>query len=228
MWQSGAKNRKSIQNKEKTMADGKVDVGGWITEAWELYKANFGLLFVATLIAGLLGAFTCGVLAGPLFAGVTLIVLRVSRGEQPVPQIGDVFKGFDYFLQALLLVVVLGVVYALASMIPFIGAVAGILIAPLVMFAMPLIVDQKMEFWPAILASYEKAKDEYVSLLVVSLLGALISGVGAILCGIGVLLTMPFGVILSVVAYRHLFEGATTEPVPVQEIQMAPEAPAQA
>jgi hypothetical protein len=210
------------------MTDGKVDVGGWITEAWELYKANFALLFVATLIAALLGLFTCGVLAGPLFAGVVMIVLRVSRSEQPVPQIGDVFKGFDYFLQALLLVVVLMIVYSIASMIPFIGAVAGLLIAPLVMFAMPLIVDQKMEFWPAIMASFEKAKEEYVSLLVVSLLGSLISGVGALLCGVGVLLTMPFGVILTVVAYRHLFEGATAEPVLVDEIPVAPEAPAQA
>lgn len=46
------------------MANGKVDIGGWISEAFELYKANFALLCVATLVAGLLGGFTCGVLIG--------------------------------------------------------------------------------------------------------------------------------------------------------------------
>lgn len=209
------------------MAENKVDVGGWINEAFELYKANFGLLCVATLVAGLLGALTCGVLAGPLFAGVIMIVLRVSRQTEPKPQIGDVFKGFDYFLQALLLVVVLAVAYGVLSFIPIIGGVAGLLIAPLVMFAMPLIVDQKQEFWPAIQASLEKAKEEYVSLLVVTLLGSLISALGLLLCGVGVILTAPFGAILSVVAYRHLFEGVTTEPVPVIDVPVMDVPPAE-
>jgi len=210
------------------MAESKVDVGGWISEAFELYKANFGLMCVATLLAALLGVFSCGILAGAMFAGVVMIVLRTSRGEEPKPEIGDVFKGFDFFLQALLLVLVLGVAYAAAGMVPFIGAVAGILIAPLVMFAMPLVVDRKMEFWPAIVASYEKAKEEYVSLLVLMLLASLISGLGAILCGIGVILTAPMGTIIPVVAYRHLFEGAEPDAVPVEEAPVAPEAPAQA
>jgi hypothetical protein len=199
------------------MADGKVDIGGWLTETWELYKANFGLMLVATLVAALLGGLTCGVLAGPMFAGLTLMILRVSRRSEPAPQIGDVFKGFDFFLQSLLLVVVLAVVYMALSFIPVIGGLAGLLISPLVMFAMPLIVDQKMEFWPAIQASLEKAKAEYVSLLVVSLLGSVISSLGALLCGIGVILTAPFGAILTVVAYRHMFEGVTAEPVPVAD-----------
>ena len=195
------------------MASGKVDVGGWITEAWELYKANFALLCVSTLVAALLGGFTCGVLAGPLWAGVTLILLRVSRKSEPVPQIGDVFKGFDFFLQALLLVVVIGVALMVAGFVPFVGKVAVFLLYPLVMFAMCLVVDKKMEFWPAIMASFEKAKGEYVSLLVLFLLASLISSAGAILCGVGVILTAPFSSIICVVAYRHLFEEATATPI---------------
>ncbi|NCA83423.1 MAG: hypothetical protein EOM72_11885 [Opitutae bacterium] len=204
------------------MASGKVDVGGWITEAWELYKANFALLCVATLVAALLGGLTCGVLAGPLWAGLTLIILRVSRKQEPVPQIGDVFKGFDFFLQALILGVVVALAYAVASSLPVVGPVAGILISPLVMFAMALLVDRKMDFWPALMASFEKAKTEYVSLLVVCLLGHLISMAGALLCGVGVILTAPFSAIVSVVAYRHLFEGPEAEAVPVVEAAMAP------
>lgn len=195
------------------MENGKVDIGGWISESFELYKANFALLCVATLLALLLSVFTCGVLAGPLWAGLTLIILRVSRNEQPEPQIGDVFKGFDFFLQSLLYVVVLFVAGFVLGFIPMLGQVAPFLLMPLVMFAMCLIVDQKLEFWPAIVASFEKAKTEYVSLLVYWLVASLISVAGGILCGVGAILTAPFSAIAAVVAYRHLFEGAEAAPV---------------
>ena len=207
------------------MANGKVDIGGFIAEAWELYKGNFGLLCVATLITMLLGVFTCGVLAGPLWAGLTLIILRVSRKSEPAPAVGDVFKGFDYFLQALLYVVVLMVAGFVLGFIPMVGQIAPVFLLPLVMFSMCLIVDQKMEFWPAILASFEKAKGDYVSLLVLSLVAGLISAAGGLLCGVGAILTAPFGPIVTVVAYRHLFEGVTAEPVLVADVL---EAPAQA
>ena len=207
------------------MANGKVDIGGFIAEAWELYKGNFGLLCVATLVAMLLGGFTCGVLAGPLWAGLTLVILRVSRKSEPAPAVGDVFKGFDYFLQALLYVVVLMVAGFVLGFIPMVGQIAPVFLLPLVMFSMCLIVDQKMEFWPAILASFEKAKGDYVSLLVLSLVAGLISAAGGLLCGVGAILTAPFSTIVAVVAYRHLFEGVTAEPVPVVDV---PEAPAQA
>ncbi len=205
------------------MANDKVDIGGWISEAWELYKANFALLCVATLIAALLGVFTFGVLMGPLWAGLTLIILRLSRKQEPVPQIGDVFKGFDFFLQALLYVVVLMVAGCVLGFVPRIGQAAPMLLLPLVMFSMCLIVDQQMEFWPAIQASFEKAKTEYVSLLVLWLVASLISAAGAILCGVGVILTAPFSAIVAVVAYRHLFEGTEAEAIPV--VEAATEAP---
>ena len=204
------------------MANGKVDIGGWISEAFELYKANFALLCVSTLAAALLGGFTCGVLAGPLWAGLTLILLRVLRKSEPVPQIGDVFKGFDFFVQALLLVVVIGLVLMAASFVPFVGQVAGLLLFPLVMFSMCLVVDRKMEFWPAIQASVEKAKGEYLPLLVLWLLSSLISSAGAILCGVGVIVTAPFSSIVTVVAYRHLFEDAAAEAAPALEAPMVP------
>ncbi len=202
------------------MGNGKVDIGGWLSEAWALYKANFGVLFVATLVAGLLGVFTCGVLAGPLWAGLTLVILRLLRQEQPAPQIGDVFKGFDFFLQALFLAIVIGVAFAIAGWLPLVGIVAPTLLSPLVMFAMCLLADRKLDFWPAIQASCEKAKGDYISLLVLCLVAGLISAVGAILCGIGVFLTAPFGAITTVVAYRHMF-GETSA---VPEAPAAPQA----
>ena len=48
-----------------------------------------------------------------------------------------------------------------------------------------------------------------------------------LLCGVGVILTAPFGAILSVVAYRHLFEGVTAEPVPVADVPVMDVPPAE-
>ena len=199
------------------MAEGKVDVGAWISEAIDLYKANFGLICIAGLVAMLLAVLTCGILGGPMMAGLTLIILRAARKEDPAPEIGDVFKGFDMFLQAFLLALVIGVVYFLAGSVAIVGPIAGILVAPLVVFSMCLLVDRNLEFWPAIMASYEKAKTEYLSLLVLCLLASLMSGLGAILCGVGVILTAPFSAVVSVVAYRHLFEDEAVETAPAAE-----------
>ncbi len=207
------------------MENKKIDIGATISEAIDLYKTNFGLIFVAMLLAIVLSGFTCGILAGPMMAGLTMIILRVARKEDPKPEIGDVFKGFDFFLQAFLMVIVIGAAFAVASMVPFIGAVASILLSPLVLFAMCVLVDKKLEFWPAIQASYEKAKEDYVSLLVLCLLASLMSAVGAILCGIGVILTMPFSVVVSVVAYRRLFEDVEAEAAPAVEGTDAPVEP---
>jgi uncharacterized membrane protein len=204
------------------MANGKIDISAMVSESIDLYKENFGLICVASLVAFVLGAFTCGILLGPLMAGLTLIILRVARKEEPKPEVGQVFKGFDFFLQSFLLTLVIGLIYVAASFVPFVGGLASILLAPLVMFAMCLLVDKKMEFWPAILASYEKAKNDYLSLLVLALLASLMSGIGAILCGIGVFLTLPFSVVVSVVAYRHLFEEAEAEAVPAGEAPVEP------
>ena len=206
------------------MANGKVDIGGWISEAFELYKANFALICVSTLVAVLLSVFTCGVLAGPMWAGLTLIVLRVSRKQEPAPQIGDLFKGFDFFLQSLLYVVVVFAASFVLGFIPMLGQVAPMLLMPLVMFSVCLIVDKKLEFWPAIQTSFEKAKGEYVSLLVLWLVASLISAAGGLLCGVGAILTAPFAPIVTVVAYRHLFEGAEAEAIPVVEAVPVPQA----
>ena len=56
-----------------------------------------------------------------------------------------------------------------------------------------------------------------MSLLVLWLVASLISAAGALLCGVGAILTAPFSAIVSVVAYRHLFEEAAAEAAPVAE-----------
>ena len=48
----------------------KIDVkfGEWIEQGFNLYKENFGILVLASLIAVIVGSITVGVLAGPMAA----------------------------------------------------------------------------------------------------------------------------------------------------------------
>jgi hypothetical protein len=84
-----------------------------VKEAWALIKDQYwlflGIIFVGVLISGAVPI----VLLGPMMVGIYLCLFRRMRGE-PV-EFGNVFKGFDYFAQAL--------IAALLQMIPVIVVV---------------------------------------------------------------------------------------------------------
>ncbi len=64
----------------------KVDVkfGEWIEKGFNLYKENFGILVLVSLIAVIVSAITVGVLAGPMAAGVLLVVQITQLGGAAV------------------------------------------------------------------------------------------------------------------------------------------------
>ena len=196
------------------MTEGKVDVkfGEWIQQGWELYKANIGVWIVASLLAIVISVVTLGILSGPMMAGLVWMALVLVDRKEPKPQMGDVFKGFDYFLQSFLFCLVWGVIMlaiSVVSLIPCIGTlvviVVSIALETALMFGMFLIVDKKMEFWPASLLSLNVVKPNFFPFLGLMVVAMLIGQVGVIACGIGVIVTMPIGVCILAVAYRSVF-----------------------
>ena len=196
------------------MTEGKVDVkfGEWIQQGWELYKATIGVWIVASLLAIVISVVTVGILSGPMMAGLVWMALVLVDRKEPKPQMGDVFKGFDYFLQSFLFCLVWGVIMlaiSVVSLIPCIGTlvviVVSIALETALMFGMFLIVDKKMEFWPASMLSLNVVKPNFVPFLGLLVVAMLIGNVGAIACGIGVIVTMPIMVCILAVAYRNVF-----------------------
>lgn len=196
------------------MMEGKVDVkfGEWIQQGWELYKANIGVWIVASLLAIVISVATLGILSGPMMAGLAWMALVLVDRKDPKPQIGDVFKGFDYFLQSFLFFLVWGIIMlaiSAISLIPCIGAlvviVVSIALETALMFGLFLIVDKKMEFWPASMLSLNVVKPNFFPFLGLLIVAMLIGHVGAIVCGIGVIVTMPISVCILAVAYRNVF-----------------------
>ena len=205
-----------------------VKFGEWIENGFNLYKNNFGILVLASLIAVVLSAVTVGILAGPMFAGMLLITLGLFDKQEPRPEVGDVFKGFGYFLQSFLFVIVWGIALLIVSfllaLVPCVGQLAALFVVyaaqAFLMFGLFLIVDEGMEFWPASMESINKVKTNFWPFLALSIVSGIIGGIGAILCGIGVVITLPIQATILTVAYREIFSG-TVAPAAKEEKQSA-------
>jgi uncharacterized membrane protein len=201
----------------------KVDVkfGDWLEQGFTLWKENIGVLVIPALLVLILSVFTLGILAGPMLAGLVLMILRLQDKAEPKPAIGDVFQGFQYFLNAFLFMLVYFVVSFVGStilaIIPVIGGLLGYFFSfalmALVMFALFLIVDKKMDFWPAVMASVDKVKMNFWPFLGFAVVISVISALGLIACGIGIIVTMPFYYCAVAVAYRDVYGDAGGAPV---------------
>src|SRR5215470_14611819 len=61
-----------------------VDLGDWLSGGWQVYKENWALMSVATLLGAFLSLCTLGILAGPMMLGLFAMAFKTMRGEQPV------------------------------------------------------------------------------------------------------------------------------------------------
>jgi hypothetical protein len=201
-----------------------VKFGDWIEGGFNLYKANFGTLVLASIFVVVISAITAGILAGPMLAGLALVTLQLLDRKGPQPEAGRVFKGFDYFLQSLLFVVVWGIGILAGSLIlgviPVIGQLASVAFVyaaqAFLMFGMFLVVDRQMEWLPASMESINIVKANFWPLFGLSAVAGIIGSIGAIAFGIGVVFTIPIQGCILAVAYREVFgssddKGQTAE-----------------
>lgn len=200
-----------------------VKFGEWIQKAFDLYKDNFVTIFLATLLGGVISMVSLGILAGPMMAGLFGIIYALLKKQEPKPGIGDLFKGFSFFLPTFLLCLVCGGGVMLVSLIPCLGQAIGpflsLAVGTAVMFAIPLIVDKKMDFWPAAMESFNKIKPNFWMFLAYYLVINLIGGLGTIACLIGVFVTIPFTMVAMVVAYSEVFvEVQPVAPPPTPKV----------
>jgi hypothetical protein len=116
--------------------DRAVDSMGYVRKSYDLYKANFGPLFIATLVVlaiiGASGSIPFGfLLTGILYAGLYWFFLKWIRGSKA--ELGDVFAGFQRQPGQLILAsLVMGIVPVLVIFIvglpfwiPFFATVIG-------------------------------------------------------------------------------------------------------
>ncbi|MGD9496812.1 MAG: hypothetical protein AB7Y46_10970 [Armatimonadota bacterium] len=106
------------------------------------------------------------------------------------------------FLQTFLAGLVGGLIAGRGGIACGIGAVVT---TALVMFAIPLVVDRGMEFWPAITESINKVKANWLGFSLFVLVCGLVQLLGMIACVVGMFITMPVVTVAMALAYRDNF-----------------------
>jgi len=188
-----------------------ISLGDWLSGGWQVYKENWALMSVASLIAFALSGVTLGVLAGPLLMGLFRMAYATMRGERPV--MGDMFNWRGRFLQSFLTALIYGAIYAGLGGIGNNNAFFGLLSAaatPMLTlmfgFTMSLVLERDMDVVNAInhVSRLVFSRDAFMW-WVVGLVFAAITAGGFIGCGVGILITLPWMISASAVAYRDVF-----------------------
>jgi uncharacterized membrane protein len=87
-----------------------------IKEGWALIKDQYWLFFGIALVGILIGGAVPIVLLGPMMVGIFLCLFQKQRHQEV--EFGTLFKGFDYFVQSLI-VALIKVVPIIVLMVPF-------------------------------------------------------------------------------------------------------------
>jgi zinc ribbon protein len=188
-----------------------ISLGDWLSGGWQIYKENWALMSLATLLGGLISVGTGGILAGPLLMGMFRMAFKTMRGEQPV--IGDLFNWRGRFLQAFLTALIFGAIYFVLGGIgnnnAFFGLLSSVAIPFLYLmvgFTTSLVLERDWDVAKAInqVAKLIFSRDAFMW-WVVGLVFAAISVGGTIACGIGALVTVPWMISATAVAYRDVY-----------------------
>jgi hypothetical protein len=178
-------------------ANVEVKTGAWISEGWEIVKADMGGMVLICLVFMLVNGVIPLVLTGPTMIGVFMYISKRMM-RQPA-ELGDIFKGFPWFVPSLvasLLVALFVNIGMILCIIP------GLVVAAMYMFTYHFIFDKGMDFWPAMQASHEVVKKNYFGFTMFVVVLGLINFVALLLCIIPMLITLPISYAAVCVAYR--------------------------
>ena len=173
--------------------------GHWVGAGWNLVQADMGNYVLMGLVFLVLGATVPVILQGPLMVGFHIFVMKRMAGRSA--EFADLFKGFNFFVPALVASLVI-------SMFTFAGAllcvIPGLVLAAMYKFTYLFIVDKRMDFWPAMQASHDVVRGDYFGFTMFLILLGLVNLLGALCCIVGILISIPVTIAAITVAYGEL------------------------
>ena len=169
------------------------------------------------------------VIQGPLMGGLYWFFLKLIRGQEAT--VGDAFAGFSMgFMQLFLVSLVTGLLaglcmvpgvvtlIAVTSMkahisIPIIvvafavGAIPAVYLSVCWIFSLPLTIDKRLEFWPAMELSRKVVSMHWGGMFVFLLVCGLVSIMGVLALCVGILVAAPVVMAAVAYAYEAIFNG---------------------
>jgi uncharacterized membrane protein len=175
----------------------KASGGRWIGEGWALVKADLGSYIVISLLFAILSGVP--LIQGPLIAGFHIFTMKKLMGRNA--EFADLFKGFNYFVPALVASLLIGVFVFAGTLLCLIP---GLVVAAMYKFTYLFIVDKRMDFWPAMQASHAVVKNDYFGFTMFLILAFLVNVLGCLCCIVGLLVTIPLTFAAITVAYKEI------------------------
>jgi hypothetical protein len=190
-----------------------IDVKKYLTEGFEMFKANTNTLVVLTLgfiVISVIVNFIpfAGLIAtGPLAGAYCFAIMDLNAGESfDIKRIADATAGkiVPLILASLVTLILTGAATVFLIL-------PGILVSGWYLFTYFFIVDRDMDFWPAMEASREIGFSNQVGIFIFALALIVLNIVGMLALGIGVLVSLPVSICAVFKAYSDLV-GLANDP----------------
>lgn len=161
-----------------------ANVGECLSGAWGVFKNNAVTHVVSTVLVGVVGSISGGLLIGPMVVGYMRMIAKEVKGEKA--EIGDVFRGFDDFVPSfvagLISLLVLSVGFALCFL-------PGLLIMALPSVALYLVAQGERDGVAAFNRAWKVVTKNLGSAFVCALLLGIVGSLGVLACWVGVFVT---------------------------------------
>jgi uncharacterized membrane protein len=186
----------------------KAETGRWISAGWNMVTADMGNSLLVALIFVLVNSLASIVTQGPLQTGYHMYYTKKLYNKRY--EVGDLFKGFDFFVPAFVASLIIAVFVFAGSLL---CVIPGLVVAAMYKFTYLFIFDKKMDFWPAMQASHEVVKNDYFGFTMFLIAMFLVNVLGFLCCIVGLLVTVPMSIAAITVAYQECvgFEQRTID-----------------
>ncbi len=187
-----------------------VDIGSCLSRAWQLLQSDFWPIVGVNALLWLLVWASSGtavglILIGPLMAGIYWYCLKRIRHQ--AADLQDGFGGFTIdFINTMLAGIISGLLISVGLALCL---VPGIFLWVAWAFALPLVIDKRLQFWDAMEVSRKVVTEHWWGWFGLGVVTFLINLVGFLVCVIGLFLTLPLTTLAWMYAYEDVF-GAKT------------------
>ena len=190
--------------------DYRIEIGRCISRGWELVKSDFWMFVGAAFLAGLINR--AGPLAliigGPMMGGLYALYLKKMRGQPAT--FGDAFNGFTAAFVPLMLTKIVSTLLTVLGCLFCI--LPGIYLAVAWVFALPLVIDKKIDFWQAMELSRKVVTKHWWVMFGFLIVCGLVILLGVALCCVGVFVATPVVQAALMYAYEDIFGAKPTSP----------------